>query len=207
MGYPLREDFQLIDRDTGRKRLGIPSKGKLLIVTGGSQGAKVLVDWVHCNEKFLAERHINVICLTGMTGTNRMAFHGASDGSIYQIRYQPFSDSMHVLYGAADLVICRAGAGTVAELIASARASILVPYPHAAGNHQMANALALEELGGAGIVAQHEMEKLLPMALELLDGDGAGAMERILTEIRSQSAGDPAGLLAEELVRIMEKVR
>jgi UDP-N-acetylglucosamine--N-acetylmuramyl-(pentapeptide) pyrophosphoryl-undecaprenol N-acetylglucosamine transferase len=68
-----------------------------------------------------------------------------------------FIDDMAVAYSAADLVVCRAGATTVAELAAAGVASVLVPFPHAADDHQTANARFLSEAGAAVLVPQNEL--------------------------------------------------
>ncbi len=70
----------------------------------------------------------------------------------------PFIDDMPAAFARADLVVCRAGAGAVAELAAAGKPSILVPLPHAADQHQLRNAEAFEKAGAAVLVLDHEMD-------------------------------------------------
>ena len=81
----------------------------------------------------------------------------------------PFIDNMTSAYAEASLVICRAGATTLAELTACRRAAILIPFPYAAGDHQTANASALANAGAARLLPQSELtaEKLAALVREL----------------------------------------
>jgi UDP-N-acetylglucosamine--N-acetylmuramyl-(pentapeptide) pyrophosphoryl-undecaprenol N-acetylglucosamine transferase len=70
----------------------------------------------------------------------------------------PFLDDMPTAFANADLLVCRSGAGTVAELAAAGKPAILVPYPYAADDHQMANARAMERAGAARVVPDKEFD-------------------------------------------------
>ena len=129
---------------------------KLLLVLGGSQGASSLNKWVKNNLAQLAEDGISVYCLTGLreqnSGTVQLEGIG---GETITSRFVSFSDQMHILMSAANLVISRAGAGSIAEIIKCRVPSILIPYPYAADGHQHANANYLEAKGG-GLVCLEE---------------------------------------------------
>jgi UDP-N-acetylglucosamine--N-acetylmuramyl-(pentapeptide) pyrophosphoryl-undecaprenol N-acetylglucosamine transferase len=83
----------------------------------------------------------------------------------------PFIDDMVSAYAGAHLVVCRAGATTLAELAACGRAAILVPYPHAAGDHQTINALAVANKGAALLLSQNDLsaETLASLVNDLLE--------------------------------------
>ncbi|MEO6246618.1 MAG: glycosyltransferase, partial [Opitutaceae bacterium] len=83
--------------------------------------------------------------------------------------FAPFSDRMAELISAADLVVSRAGAGTLAELARCETPAILVPYPLAADNHQQANAEYFAQQGGGIVIAQPQIAQLYATARELLD--------------------------------------
>jgi UDP-N-acetylglucosamine--N-acetylmuramyl-(pentapeptide) pyrophosphoryl-undecaprenol N-acetylglucosamine transferase len=114
---------------------------------------------------------------------------GAADLERVRAAYAPlgdraeaaaFIDDMGAAYAGADLVICRAGATTVAELTAVGRPAILVPYPHAAHDHQTANARLLESRGAAVLLPQGELtpERLEGLVNELLTNrSGLATME------------------------------
>jgi UDP-N-acetylglucosamine--N-acetylmuramyl-(pentapeptide) pyrophosphoryl-undecaprenol N-acetylglucosamine transferase len=97
-----------------------------------------------------------------------------------QLNYQivPFIDDMAQAYAWADIVICRAGATTIAELIAAGLGAILVPYPYAVDDHQTANGLYLVKSGGAELVQQKELTPALLAEKIRMFGDRAQCLER-----------------------------
>jgi len=126
--------------------------GPLLVVIGGSQGAVGLNRMVRRVVPTLLEAGCRVVHLTGN-----------NDPEIRQLRHpnlveQPFSDEIPGLLQHADLVISRAGAGSISELAVCHAPTILVPFPQAADQHQDANAACAAELGAAVIVHQHDPE-------------------------------------------------
>jgi UDP-N-acetylglucosamine--N-acetylmuramyl-(pentapeptide) pyrophosphoryl-undecaprenol N-acetylglucosamine transferase len=112
---------------------------------------------------------------------------------------------MELAYAAADLVVARAGATTIAEVSVCGLPSLLVPYPHATGDHQRANALALQRAGGAAILHDDDLSgPVLAMRLrELLDDD------RRRTAMAASAAGfgrpDAAEALAHAVAAIAER--
>jgi UDP-N-acetylglucosamine--N-acetylmuramyl-(pentapeptide) pyrophosphoryl-undecaprenol N-acetylglucosamine transferase len=84
----------------------------------------------------------------------------------------PYIENIEYAYAAVDLVVCRAGASTIAELTACGLPSILVPYPYATGKHQEANARLLEQRGAASVILDHELSgNLLAQRIITLIGD------------------------------------
>jgi len=162
IGYPLRQDFRRIPMERARKILGIPMSEKLLVVLGGSQGASSLNQWVKQNLQHLAEDGISVYCLTGLnkesSGTLQMEGPG---GRVLTSKFVTFTDDMNIVLSAANLVVSRAGAGAIAEIIRCRVPSVLVPYPYAADNHQLLNANYLEAKGGAIVCEDHLLEESL----------------------------------------------
>jgi UDP-N-acetylglucosamine--N-acetylmuramyl-(pentapeptide) pyrophosphoryl-undecaprenol N-acetylglucosamine transferase len=170
-GFPLRKEFQKKDKNASRKQLNIDCHQKLLVVLGGSQGALCLNKWVLDHLKPLAEHNINVICVTGIGKNPQQMVEVPQEENASKVIFLPFSNNVSVLLSAADLVIGRAGAGTIAELTQCETPSILVPYPQAADNHQLANALALEQKGGCLVLEQKHMYRLLDETLHLIFND------------------------------------
>lgn len=170
-GFPLRKEFQKKDKKESRKQLNINEHQKLLVVLGGSQGALCLNKWVLDNFKQLTSHNINVICVTGIGKHPQHTLDVPQDNATSKVIFIPFSHNIPALFSAADLVIGRAGAGTIAELIQCETPSILVPYPNAANNHQLANALALEQKGGCLVLEQTYMYRLLDETLHLISND------------------------------------
>jgi UDP-N-acetylglucosamine--N-acetylmuramyl-(pentapeptide) pyrophosphoryl-undecaprenol N-acetylglucosamine transferase len=150
-GIPIREEFFALPR---KERAG----PFVILITGGSQGAKQL-----------NEAAIRALPLWKKAGTlKRLRFvhqTGAADYEHVQAAYEsegaeavvaPFFSDMPALFAEADLIVCRAGASAVAELAAAGKASILVPYPFAADQHQLRNAESMVEAGAARLVVDRE---------------------------------------------------
>ena len=157
-GNPLRQGLETIAAE-------IPQRGKLLIF-GGSRGASAINQAVLKILPFLREWQQ---CPEILHQTGEEDFLQVQQGYLAAgfdpKQVVPFIDDMTAAYGDANLVICRAGATTLAELAVCGRAAILIPFPYAAGDHQTANAKALESGGAAILLPQSE---LVPESLALL---------------------------------------
>ena len=148
-----------------------------LLVLGGSQGAKALNDTVPQALAKLAPGEVEVIHQAGAAHLEAVRATYASVGVAATVI--PFIDDMAATYAAVDLMICRAGASTIAELAAAGVPAILVPFPYAVDDHQTQNARFLSERGGAVLLPQSDVtperlaellssftrEKLLAMAI------------------------------------------
>ena len=171
-GYPVRREIQHVFKADAWKKLGIEVPQKLLVVIGGSQGALALNDWVVKHFGQMAKRGISVYCVTGLakggSGTVRELVQGGLECSATMV---PFSDRMGEVLSAADLVISRAGAGSIAEIIRCRAPSILIPYPYAADDHQWGNARLLEQHGAALVLGQNRLDRLWPEVEELMFND------------------------------------
>jgi len=170
MGYPLRQEFRRLPRERARKLLGIPLRDRLLVILGGSQGASSLNNWVKANLASLAAEGISTYCLTGMNKESAGVVQlNGPGGQTVTSRFVSFTDEMNVLLSAADLVISRAGAGAIAEIVRCRVPSLLVPYPHAADNHQFLNANFLEGKGGAIVCEEKDIQNsMLDEVIEVM---------------------------------------
>ena len=199
LGFPLIKSFQKKDKKESCKRLNVSPYQKLLIVLGGSQGALSFNKWVLDNFKQLALHNINVICVTGVGKHSQQTLEISQQGVVSKVIFIPFSYDVATLFSAADLVIGRAGAGTIAELIQCETPSILIPYPQAADNHQLANALSLEQKGGCLILEQKHMYRLLDEVLHLISNND------LLSDMRLQLQHVQSENVANELANDIEK--
>ncbi len=172
MGLPVRNEITRLPRDEARARLGIDPSQKLLVLLGGSQGSGNLNQWAEQNLAALAHDGIQVYCVTGLgKGSEGVReLHGKS-GQVVRSSFVAFSDRVGVLMSAADLVLSRAGAGTLAELVRCETPAILIPYPHAADNHQWVNATYFEQQGGGVVVADHALGGLRQEVLDVIFND------------------------------------
>ncbi|MDX2170346.1 MAG: undecaprenyldiphospho-muramoylpentapeptide beta-N-acetylglucosaminyltransferase [Deltaproteobacteria bacterium] len=151
-----------------------PHRGFTLLAFGGSQGARRLNQALADAAPTLraAIPDLRVVHQTGAADRDALAARWAAAGVDADVR--PFIDDMGAAYAAADLVVCRSGATTVAELTALGKAAILVPYPFAADDHQRANASVLAERGAAVLVLDQECsgERLAAEVLALAGDRG-----------------------------------
>lgn len=204
VGYPLRQEFRRIPRERARKQLGVAQGDRLLVVLGGSQGAASLNRWVKQNIEELAKEGISTYCLTGMNKESSGVVQ--LDGPIGQTitsRFVPFTDEMNAVLSAADLVLSRAGAGAIAEIVRCRVPSILVPYPHAADNHQYLNASFLERKGGGIVCLEEKLDAiLLDEIREVMFNEEFRAILR--RNLFSMDGGDVAGLLALDLIQSLK---
>ena len=113
-------------------------------------------------------------------------------------RFVSFTDDMNAVLSAADLVISRAGAGAMAEIVCCRIPSILVPYPHAADNHQLLNANYLEAKGGAVVCQQDLMEsKMLEEVKEMMFNEELRAIIR--RNLFALDSGDVASKIVDDI--------
>jgi UDP-N-acetylglucosamine--N-acetylmuramyl-(pentapeptide) pyrophosphoryl-undecaprenol N-acetylglucosamine transferase len=175
VGMPLGPQFSTFDRDAlraeARRAFDLPEGKAALFVMGGSLGALHLNDLaVELAGRWKDRDDVAIVIKAGRDHAQRVEDGLARTGGERVARCISFFDRMDHAYAAADLAVCRAGAGTVAEIAVTGLPSILVPYPHAIDDHQTLNAGALVGAGGALLVpdAQAAADRLQPTIEELL---------------------------------------
>ncbi len=150
-GLPVRPEFFKIRPKQRDAKLTI-------LITGGSQGSRTLNQAASGSWQYFRENRVPVRFIH-QTGT---AAHAALAQKFAESEMEgevaPFIDDMPAAFARADLVICRAGAGAVAELAAAGKPSILVPLPTAADQHQLRNAEAFQKAGASILVLDSEMD-------------------------------------------------
>ncbi|MBV9507041.1 MAG: undecaprenyldiphospho-muramoylpentapeptide beta-N-acetylglucosaminyltransferase [Acidobacteriia bacterium] len=172
-GLPVRQEFFEIPPKP-------PSELLHLLITGGSQGSRTLNRALQESWPLFrnAGLRIRIVHQTGNAGFQEI--HEAFGKTGIPGEVVPFIQDMPAAFAAADLVVCRSGAGAVSELAAAGKPSILVPFPFAADDHQTHNAQALEAGGAARLVRDAEMtgERLVSIVSgirESLEPMGAAA--------------------------------
>jgi UDP-N-acetylglucosamine--N-acetylmuramyl-(pentapeptide) pyrophosphoryl-undecaprenol N-acetylglucosamine transferase len=188
-GTPIRRE--MIARQGAARDAGAPFS---VLVFGGSQGAHRINQTVAAALGALGE-DAEAMTFTHQTGAADLeAVRSAYAARGLRAEVAPFFDDMASRYGAADLVICRAGATTVAELSAAGKASILIPFPYAADDHQTANARVLERAGGALLIPERDLTpEGLATAVREIAGTPGRAAE--MGE-RARAAGRPGAARA-----------
>ncbi len=197
-GNPLRAEIVSPVRVDVRAEFGIEGDGPVLLVFGGSQGARTLNR--AAAEYLLARPEARAVI---QTGDQDYAWMREKLGPLSgRVCVRPYLEAMHRAYAAATVCLSRAGAMTVSELAATAVPSILVPYPHAADDHQSFNASFLAEAGGAIVIKDSDLNKdTLSSALDQLLADPArlAAMRRAL---EGAARKDAAKIIAADVIAI-----
>ena len=154
-GNPVRSSLRLIPREEAIQRWRLNPEKPVVLVFGGSQGARALNQAVAQLVPEMAETfQAQFLWQTGKKLFAEVQQHMASRHPA--VRLLPYIEDMGAAYSAADVIISRAGAITLAELSQVQKACILVPYPYAAANHQQHNAEAVQRKGAAIVVLEGE---------------------------------------------------
>ncbi|RME51561.1 MAG: undecaprenyldiphospho-muramoylpentapeptide beta-N-acetylglucosaminyltransferase [Caldilineae bacterium] len=203
-GYPARAELYAADPAAARARLRLSDDAPVVLVYGGSQGARSInraLARPDALQQLLARAQV-----LHLSGARDIAWvEGVRRDLPESLRrryhlHAYLHEEMVDAFAAADLVICRAGASTLGELPAAAAPAILVPYPYS-GAHQWPNAQFLAEQGAAVILPDAELaERLLPVTLELLDdAERRSAMAAAARKLARPDAAHAIATLIEEL--------
>jgi UDP-N-acetylglucosamine--N-acetylmuramyl-(pentapeptide) pyrophosphoryl-undecaprenol N-acetylglucosamine transferase len=190
-GNPVRPEIAAIAAPESRyaKRSG-PLR---VLVVGGSLGAKALNDVMPRALALLPGERRPIV--THQSGAQHVeSLHRAYSAAGVQAATPAFIDDMAAAYAEADLVVCRAGAITIAEIAAAGVASVLVPYPHAVDDHQTANARFLADAGAAVLVPQSELSA--EGLAELLVGFDRVRLRDMATRARSLARPEATSAVA-----------
>ena len=178
-GNPLRgalDRATLPSRGEGATHFGLDAARPTLLSFGGSQGARSMNEAHAAMTDFWARR--TDLQLIWQTGEGYYARFGESPTArLPNVTCVPYLERMDLAYAAADLVACRAGALSISELQLLGKPALLVPSPNVAGDHQTANARAVERQGGAVVVPDREQVAMLGEALPTLLRDGGRLRE------------------------------
>jgi UDP-N-acetylglucosamine--N-acetylmuramyl-(pentapeptide) pyrophosphoryl-undecaprenol N-acetylglucosamine transferase len=174
IGTPVRSSLgsETISKEEARKRFGLDPSRRTLLVFGGSLGARSLNEAMARSAEKFVSHGLNVIWQTGNTANIEELKRLVKDGEHMAIL--PYINEMGVAYAAADLVVSRSGASTLAELATLGKAAILVPYPFAIKNHQEHNARSFERASAAHVILDAELEyKFEHEVLSLINDEAA----------------------------------
>lgn len=191
-GVPVREEFFAIPFKP-------PGETFEVLVTGGSQGSRTLNEAARRSWPLFRASNfpVRMVLQTGPAAYEPLACEFAGSGIAGQIT--PFIDDMPAAFARADLVVCRSGAGAVAELAAAGKPALLVPFPYAADQHQLRNAEALVRAGAARMAADAELDgRRLYEEVRELAGQPA-LLEQMSRAVRSFARPDAARRAADAL--------
>jgi UDP-N-acetylglucosamine--N-acetylmuramyl-(pentapeptide) pyrophosphoryl-undecaprenol N-acetylglucosamine transferase len=202
-GNPVRQSISQsqVSKSGSLKFLGLQENVKTVLVVGGSLGAKSINEAINKNINVFAKNNLQLIWQTGKpyfeTATATVKGHSG-------IVMKDFITQMEYAYGAADLVISRSGAMAVAELCLVKKPVIFVPYPHAAEDHQTANAKALVEKKAALIVKDVDAEKDLVNTLLKLIVD-ENLQSELKNNIQQLAVKNADEIIASQILQAINK--
>lgn len=160
-GNPVRPAVLAASRERGRLALGLPEHATVLLVFGGSRGARHLNSAiVSLRDRLMAIEGLRVVHVAGTAelGTVRAALDAAGGDDSGRWKVVDYLDDMGSALMACDLVVARAGATSIAEITALGLPAVLVPYPYATDDHQTKNAAAMVAHGAARLVLDCELD-------------------------------------------------
>lgn len=204
-GNPVRKDVVDIAQKhhAGAELLKLDPLKKTILVTGGSLGAGTLNKSLEKHLQELIDADVQVIWQTGKFYYKGIVERVGLDFHP-NIRILEFLNKMDMAYAAADLIISRAGAGTIAELCLIKKPVILVPSPNVSEDHQTKNAMALVKQNAALLIADRSAEDLLiPEALNLLNDRERSKM--FSENIGKMALPDSDNIIAEEVMILARK--
>ena len=195
-GVPVRDAFfKIAGTATGNDR-------PTLLVFGGSQGANAINQaMIKCLPELVKQvPDIHIIHQTGERDYNDAQAAYQKAGSSAEV--YPFITDMPAFFARADLILCRSGASTVAEITAAGKPAVFVPFPRAADDHQRVNAQALERAGAAVVAEETRLERVwLADTLAALLAD-PGRLQRMSQAARKLAHPDAAGDIAAMAARL-----
>ncbi len=177
-GNPIREEFLHVKRSDGLyRRFGLDPHRRTILVFGGSKGSTEITERIlRAVDAIRANDGLQLLLVTGSDRATAAVRRELRASGVRNIVVESYVDHMGAAFAVADLVVCRAGATSLAEITACGKASVLVPWREAADDHQRENARLLQEEGACAVV------------------DGEGIVERNLVRLIANLIRDEAAL-------------
>jgi UDP-N-acetylglucosamine--N-acetylmuramyl-(pentapeptide) pyrophosphoryl-undecaprenol N-acetylglucosamine transferase len=202
-GNPVRDEILALASEPSDLEDRTDGEAFTVLVVGGSQGAQAINLAVAEALPLLSD--VPALRFVHQTGERyveqvREAYRRAG----IEARVEAFFDDMASLYALADVIICRAGATTVAEITVAGKAAVFVPFPFAADDHQTQNALALADIGAAEMIRQEELNG--PGLAKMIRGYNENRV--LLTEMAAKARAlgrpDAARVIVDDMYRLLE---
>lgn len=216
-GNPVREEILQVDRaaqrDAAARHFGLEPDRRTVLVFGGSQGARSINRAVVDSYRWWSRPdEVQILHAAGQNLHSEAAaaweeVRGGPGGAL--VRCVDFIDDMSRAYAVADMVVCRAGATSIAELTALGIPAVLIPYPHATRDHQMHNAVALRQAGAARVIPDGQVDgRALVQAVEpvLLDDEALARARRASRGFGRRDAARTVATLVLDLLASRREV-
>ena len=203
-GNPVRPTLTKggVSRKEAAKNMGLDPSKRIVLIVGGSLGARTLNESVMSNLDLIRmSQDVQFVWQTGKFYFEEMKSRLADQQPVPNLFPTEFVQDMDQAYAASDLVISRAGAGTISELCLLGKPVILVPSPNVAEDHQTKNALALSDKGAAIHIRDVDARKeLIPAAVDLVKD--TSRLETLRENILKLAYHDSAEIIAHEVLKL-----
>lgn len=214
VGIPLTPEFTKVNDNLlqqYRNYLNVPLKAEVVFITGGSQGAHRLNSYMSLIAEDLLTKNPNLYIMH-QAGKGELGVYSHLNPELqHRVKVYEFIDDLYRYSGAADLVIARAGASTIAELALQEKAVILVPNPYLTGGHQLVNASHLTESGAVKVIHEETLNtdpEALVIAITALLSDKTGR-DKLGKQLgllaHPNAAKDIAGIIIDSVDYITEQ--
>jgi len=199
-GNPVRKNLGRMEKTEALRKFGLSGEKKTLLVLGGSLGAKTINEAMSESIKILEENNVQVIWQTGKNHFEQFTKMNSDKVKIYD-----FIEDMNSAYSACDLLLARAGATTIAELLNLGIPAILVPSPNVAENHQYYNAKSLSDNEAAILIEDKNLKKdLLKFVLETINAENK--LSSLKKKALRIAKPDAAKVIAQNAIKFAEAV-
>jgi UDP-N-acetylglucosamine--N-acetylmuramyl-(pentapeptide) pyrophosphoryl-undecaprenol N-acetylglucosamine transferase len=201
-GNPVRQDLleKIGNREEAIDHFDLDKNKKTILVVGGSLGARTINQSIIGDIAKIGNSEFQILWQTGKYYFED-AKKSANETKFENVKVLDFITRMDMAYAAADVIISRAGAGTISELCLVGKPVILVPSPNVAEDHQTKNAMALVNKNAALMIKDIEArEKLIDSVLELIDNKEK--LENLSENIKGMALRDSAKIIAEEVLKL-----
>ena len=200
-GNPVRKAISntTVTRNEGIRFFSLDEKKKVMLIVGGSLGAKSINEAINAGLDMLTGNDVQLIWQTGKPYAEIAKGRAAGNNRIWVNEFIP---KMEYAYAAADVVVARSGAITVAELCVAKKPVIFVPYPFAAEDHQSVNAMQMVNKNAAMMIKDSEAgKKLVIMAMELLKDEAM--QQELIKNISPLGKKNADEIVAKEILRLI----
>ncbi len=204
-GNPIRENLveNLQNKKEALEFFGLKGKKKVILIVGGSLGARSINNAVEKNMEMIGNSDVQVIWQTGAYYYKTISEKWQSNKP-ENVQIHQFLSRMDLAYSVADVVISRAGAGTISELCLVGKPTVLIPSPNVSEDHQTKNALALVDKKAALMVRDKEIDdKLFPLALQVVADEAQ--CRSLSEEIKKLAKPDATKAIVDEAEKLIMK--
>ncbi len=200
-GNPVRQDLLKVDalREEAIKHFNLSKEKKTLLVLGGSLGARRINKLIEAELKKFKDENVQLIWQIGKLYYNEYKKYESEP-----IRTKEFINRMDLAYAAADIIISRAGAGSVSELCIVGKPVLFIPSPNVAENHQAKNAMAVTEHDAALMITEDELtERFEPCFFSLINDEKR--LNRFATNIKNLALPNATSDIVDEVEKLINK--